>query len=219
MTYQEIEVVRREREREFRDTTAPAIAAELAMIEPAAGWRWVPGTEDNHQRAGLFDNAGASIWFRFDSMKQRVDVHGAYPNMPDGTGWFPRRHEYKAADVSIGCSVCKPVHAIARDIARRFLPEYRKFLGWAAEDIAQQQQWHNSTRATFDAILAAGGDVIKADAHRNGQRVDATGTDTLMASFVGMYGSVRVSGDSVRIEIDVKRDQAIAIVAALKGGR
>jgi hypothetical protein len=93
-----------------------------------------------------------------------------------------------------------PEH-IARDIARRFLPDYKKYLALYRADVADATAFRCKTASLFDELVALGNGWIKADAQNDVRSAERTAS---LYNAPGInYGSLRVSGDHVRIEVSV----------------
>ena len=187
----------------FCTTTAPAIVAALATLEPEAGWSLEAGdvNEMRYQNPAIHNPTGERFWLSVDEYKHRVTVHGTYGAMPDGRLWIPRDRVRDAVDVSPTIGADKVPEQIARDIVRRFLPDYRKYLALYRADVADATAFRCKTASLFDELVALGNGWIRADAQN-----DARGSERTASLYNApgiSYGSLRVSGDHVRIEVSV----------------
>jgi hypothetical protein len=184
----------------FQTTTVPAIVAALAKLEPDAGWTLEP-SEGRHHNPAIRNASGERFWLGVDDYKRRVTVHGTCGPMPDGRTWIPRDRVRDAVDPSPTISADKAPEHIARDIARRFLPDYRKYLALYRSDVADATAFRNQTASLFDELVSLGNGWLKPD-----QRTDDRGTERTARLYntPGIsYGDIRVSGDHVRIQVSV----------------
>jgi hypothetical protein len=187
----------------FCTTTVPAIVAGLATLEPDAGWSLEVAdvNESRYHNPAIGNPKGERFWLGLDEYKHRLTVHSTYGQMPDGRMWIPRDRVRDAVDPSPTIGADKPAEQIARDIARRFLPDYRKYLALYRADVADATAFRCKTASLFDELVALGNGWIKADAQNDVRSAERT------ASFYNApginYGSLRVSGDHVRIEVSV----------------
>jgi len=192
----------------FSTATAPAIAGALATREPEAGWLLeAPDTDaDRYHNPAIGNASGERFWLSVDEPTHRLTVHGTYGTMPDGRMWMPRERVRDAVDPSPTMSADKPADQIARDIARRFLPDYRKHLALFRADVAGATAFRNKTASLFDELVALGNGWIKADALNDARSTERTAS---LYNAPGItYGNLRVSGDHVRIEVSVTADFA-----------
>ena len=121
-------------------TLGSRIAEELRKLNPARPWTVVEPTEDTY--AVYLRNAGqARIYLHFEGYGstegQRLVVSGwqhigknsqyveVYERCPVGSGW------YRQNAPSITVSVKRGPEAIAKDISKRFLPEYLRIFALA----------------------------------------------------------------------------------------
>ena len=184
----------------FQTTAVPAIVAALAKLEPAAEWT-LELSESRHHNPALRNASGERFWLGVDDYKHRVTVHSTYGPMPDGRMWIPRDRVRDAVDPSPTISADKAPDHIARDIFRRFLPDYRKYLALYWADVADATAFRCKTASLFDELVALGNGWIKADAQNDARSAERTAS---LYNAPGInYGSLRVSGDHVRIEVSV----------------
>jgi hypothetical protein len=187
----------------FCTTTVPAIVAALATLEPEAGWSLEAGdvNETRYHNPAIGNPNGERFWLSLDEYKHRVTVHGTYGTMPDGRLWIPRDRVRDAVDPSPTIGADKVPEHIARDITRRFLPDYRKYLALYRADVADATAFRCKTASLVDELVALGNGWIKADAQNDARSAERTAS---LYNAPGInYGSLRVSGDYVRIEVSV----------------
>jgi hypothetical protein len=184
----------------FQTTTVPAIVAALAKLEPDAGWTLEP-TEGRYPNPAIRNASGERFWLGVDDYKHRVTVHSTYGPMPDGRLWIPRDRVRDAVDPSPTISADKAPDQIARDIARRFLPDYRKYLALYRSDVAAAIAFRNETASLFDELISLGNGWIKPDQRTDSRTAECTAR---LYNAPGIsYGDLRVSGSHVRIELSV----------------
>ena len=199
----------------FSTATAPAIVGALARLEPEAGWSLeAPDADaDRYHNPAVSSACGERFWLSVDEYQRRLTVHGTYGTMPDGRMWMPRDRVRDAVDPSPTMSADKPADQIARDIARRFLPDYRQHLAQFRADVADAIAFRNRTASLFDELVALGNGWIKADARHDARSTERTAS---LYNAPGIsYGNLRVSGDSVRIEVSVSPEFAKRFAALL----
>lgn len=209
------------RRKTFDATIAPAVLAALNALEP--GWTAIPRDGDDTYGGRVeFTRAAAGerLSLSYDSYRNRITASGVYGSKPNGGGmWMPRDHTYNTSDVSIGVNPDRAPAVIAKEIARRLLPTYREYLGWYREDCARARTYDATTRATFDQLVAASGGLLRAH-QSNGRRDAGADLSAHLSDVAGVsYGSIRVSGDSVRFELSTNAACALRLAAALNGGQ
>lgn len=140
-------------------TTPDAIAAAL-------GSTFVPRAPDSLDRGTiLIDGAtdidhGPGLWIRCGSWGDavRVVVSGVYPRTIVGesiTPWFVLPLDERETHLQrITMSADKPPERIAREIERRFLPEYRRLYGLVAAYVADRNAGLRSQASARDRLAA-----------------------------------------------------------------
>lgn len=133
-------------------TERAARAARLESVarEIAAAWgnEWtarqylngdgevVPGTMT---LSHVSDSRGVSLHVRLYESPAKIEVDGDYVTGPDALGLSRLMHNKRP---SISVSLDRPGAALAKDIERRFMPEYtRVFTDIVAVVIAHQERW------------------------------------------------------------------------------
>ncbi len=200
--------------RGFQTTTAVAIASALQRIEPDAGWALEPADVDAcYHNPALSNTRGERFSLGLDDYKRRVTVYATYGTMPDGRRWVPRDRVRDAVDPAPTISADKAPDLIAKEIGRRFLPDYRTYLDLYRADVADATAFRAATSALFDDIVALGNGWIKPNT-RNDER-STERTASLYDAPGITYGELRVSGDSVRIELSATPEFAKRFAALL----
>src|SRR5208337_5009244 len=128
-----------------------ALAPALSALNPQRPWTFVEPTEDTY--TVYLRNAGkARIYLQLESSKgydlnDRVLVTGhmhigkngsyveVYDRGADGTGWN------RVSAPRITASLKKNPEAIAKDIAKRFLPEYLRVFAMAEDKLAKEEAY------------------------------------------------------------------------------
>ena len=138
------------------------IATELHNLDPIRNvWTFVEPTEDTY--SVYLRNAGqARIYLQFDGYNEptRLSISGwqnvgknnsyveVYERGADDTGWN------RVTAPSITVALSRGCEAIAKDIAKRFLPEYLRIFALAQEKVAADKLYEE-TIAKNRARLAA----------------------------------------------------------------
>lgn len=209
--------------------TCEQIAIELRRLD-GGPWALAPAKPVNDwgelASPDLIGADGERLDLSIDAYGQRgrIGVSVGWPQLPDGTTWYPSKYRDEASP-SITVSADKLPLVIARDIVRRVLPAYRALLGKARETIAGQRSHIDATADTFDRLIAGSGGHLTADRDSTmANRLQRRGNQDLTATLRDVDGvscySVRVSGDSVTFErLYVNGAIAARILAAIVGGR
>lgn len=136
----------------------------------------------------------------------RISVHGNWPTTADGRTQWPS--QYDGVRPVINVSTSKTSIAIAKEIERRFLPDYTKTWSAMKEHADSHDEHARKTKANADRILADD-PTLHTPERSNGVPTDNSEITIYCGS--NSYGyQMRVSGDSVRFEhfscpIDVAR--------------
>ena len=143
---------------------ARQIAFELNLITPLRPWTFVEPTEDVY--SVHLRNAGkARIYIQFDGFNEpkRLTVSGyqhigknnsyveVYDRGADGTGWT------KASVPSITVAISRGPEAIAKDIAKRFLPEYLRVFALVEEKVAADSAYEAKIAANLQRLADVAG--------------------------------------------------------------
>jgi hypothetical protein len=201
----------------FYATSVPAITVALATLEPDAGWTLEPNADgERYRNPAVCNSRGERFWFGIDDYKRRITVHGTYGTMPDGRVWIPRDHVRDAVDPSPTISADKLPEQIAKDVVRRFLPDYRKHLDAYRTALTDATAFRNKTATLLEEIVALGNGWITADTRNDARSAERTAS---LYNAPGIsYGSLRVSGEHVRIEVSVTPEFAKRFAALFATG-
>jgi hypothetical protein len=204
-----------------------AIAAELRILEPLRPWTAVEPTEDVYS-VYLQNGNGARIYLHFDSSKgydlnDRVLVTGhmhlgkngsyveVYDRGADGTGW----NKVSTPRITIGLS--KNPEAIAKDIAKRFLPEYLRVFALAQAKVQADADYEAKITANLQRLAAV------ANVPRPSKETALYGKVNNQFSFrVGenRYYTVTASAKDCSLKLDtLSFEQAEVIIRYLKSGK
>ena len=141
------------------------VAAELRKLNPHRPWTFVEPTEDVY--SVYLRNAGkARIYIQFDGYNntpqrlvisgyQHIGKNGSYVEVydrgADGTGWT------KASVPSISVALSRGCEAIAKDIAKRFLPEYLRIFALVEEKVATDLAYEQKIAANLQRLADVAG--------------------------------------------------------------
>lgn len=141
-----------EHERRYEKALYYSRRDRLAAIVKALGWQPVIKKTEAEETGGRFyadnvhidaekDGASFSLWIGYpDRTKARI------------SGNFPGRHHYGAARPSINISYEREPAAAARDIARRFLPEFLAAWNEHQQKEAAANDYEARTQATLELV-------------------------------------------------------------------
>jgi len=153
-----------------------AIAAELCTLEPLHPWTAVEPTEDTY--SVYLRNAGqARIYLKFDSSKgydlnDRVLVTGymhigkngqyveVYDRGADDTGWN------KVWAPRITTALSRGPVAIAKDIAKRFLPEYLRVFALVQAKVQANADYDAAITANLQRLAKVAGVTVSTEQQR-----------------------------------------------------
>ncbi len=155
-------------------------------------------------------NGPYKIDLRID--RGKVEVSGYWPQAPNnGPTTSPRDVHETGPEIS--CSLSRGPEAIARDITRRFLPEYVRIFAKCQERIDAHVAYESRKAANW-AKLCLASPVVQTW-RGSMQREDPRGD--LLLGEVG-YGRVQMYGDTtVKFELTgISVDQAIVILKAIE---
>ena len=205
---------------------ARQIATELNKINPLRPWTFAEPTEDVY--SVYLRNAGqARIYLQFDSskgynMNDRVLVTGhmhigkngqyveVYDRRADGMGWNKVSAPRITSALSRGCA------AIAKDISKRFLPEYLRVLALAEAKVQADADYDASITANLQRLAKVAGVNVPTGQQRYGE---------VNKSFhfrVGesRYYTVTASAKDCSLKLDtLSLEQAEFIIRYLKSGK
>lgn len=152
----------------------------------------------------------------YGAQKGRIKVHGNYHMQLNGRLQFIDAREYgqgseRESFPEITCSATKGVDAVAKDIKRRFLPDYMRILKKAIERRNQYQASNDQTLATLRALAK---DVLSPEHQgRLENRIKERPEETKSFYLEGSRGEVSVHGHDVTLKVDVSLEQARQILA------
>jgi hypothetical protein len=197
------------------------IAAELCTLGHA--WEYVPPTEDSYS-VYLRNGDGARIYLQLTSSKgydkddrvlvtgyQHIGKNGQYVEVydrgADGTGWN------RVTVPSITIALSRGPVAIAKDIAKRFLPEYLRVFALAQAKVAADNSYEAKITTNLQRLAAVAGVTLPTE-QRHYNEVNKSFTFHLGNS----YHEVKVSDKDVDLKLqDLSFEQAEHIIKYLKG--
>lgn len=189
---------RQEAERQLQEL-APAVAVLLG---------WELADRDDSHIVEMVAPEGFHVYFN-------AGWTGGYDKISISAGW-PRDDEgrqvmssYDAKTPRINVSVTRAPKEVAREIERRLLPEWIPMWNAARECLQRDRQYEGDTKSNAVRLARIVG-VDKSE-------IDKNGRFSLYRSeiFPENLSDVKVSGDSVTLEIKCDMDDAEAILKAL----
>jgi hypothetical protein len=203
------------------ENTLRRIVVELTGVDKRE-WEVVDKHDDGEPLTNpyLVSVDDERVWVSLDEYKKKLTLHGAYGQTADGRMWIPRDSMCRSgqvADPRPTISLTKTPAQIAKDIARRFLPDFRTIRAIYLAQLAEQQEHRRQSDNTFD-------DLVKASKGALLPRAAQKGDSERVAKFTDVKGihysnDVRVSGDYVRLELSVTPALAKRIIAAIAEAR
>ena len=126
----------------------------------------------------------------------------------DGTGW------HKQDPGSISVTIARGYEVIAKEIKRRFLPEYDRIMTLALAQVQKDKEYKDAKRANLERMANAAGHTLPAKDERYQRRDDA---------FNVSFGHLSVEVKAGQSDIDIKIDnltpaQAENLLQLLKQG-
>ena len=195
--------------------TIPAIAEQLTAQDEAPTVWTVEHAEDTSWNPRLVGSQGERVYLNIDEHDKRLRVHSSYGERADGKGqWIPRDVSRDLIDESISVSAEKTPAQIARDIIRRFLPNYRKCLDAYKTQCAAHHAYVASTQVQARTVELIAGDRLRRDTYQ-GRRTDETEVSYSFDAHGISYGTMRVSSTWTRIELSGDADFARLFAAWL----
>lgn len=138
---------RRQAKNERRTMDFTQLAQEIA---DALGWTVEP-TDEPKPYITLRGRGNEELYLRLDS--GRVRISGEYPRLYDQYRVVQWCLPYGEHGPSITCAMDRGAEAIADDIQRRLLPEYRELLEKVQAAIVTQMMRNEATKAVADCLL------------------------------------------------------------------
>lgn len=194
------------------------ICAHLNKIDPLANYDvWtvdVDITQSLSLRRPRFSNAsGEKFWIAIDSQTQKITIYGTYGQRLDGRTWIPRDESRDEVDPQPTMDGNKTPAVLARDIARRFLPGYRRCLALYRASLKRDTDYLGGTVALFDELMTI------AEGTMRPRQTTSNDTHERTADFHisdKISGTMRVSRTYVRFDhFSVSPDVARELVKVL----
>lgn len=135
----------------------------------------------------------------------RVVVSGYWPRTPQSAFTSPRDVREDTPTITVDSG--KPHEQIAKDIKRRFLPEYQRIFEKIEAKIAQDLLYESTKDANFNSLLAAGPSILKR----------GYGTQKAVLDIGEGWGGVEMeSSSTVKIELrSIPIELALRLIATL----
>jgi len=200
------------------------IATELRKLNPLRPWTFVEPTEDTY--SVYLRNAGqARIYIQFDGYNEptRLTVSGylhigkngqyveVYERGADGRGWN------RASVPIITIALKRGPEAIAKDIAKRFLPEYLRVFALAEAKGAADAEYDGKITANLQRLAKAAGENVGTEDIRGRGEVRKDFTFRVGDS---RYYTVTASAKDCSLKLDaLSIEQAEVIIRYLKSGK
>jgi hypothetical protein len=192
---------------ESEDYTHAGIAASICAALPG-DWSAKPQS-DEHKDCGFYlvRSDALTLWLSPPAYHHK-DAWGIAFSRPswkrEQVGLWIKGE--RVANPSMNCSVKKSPEVMAKDIARRILPECERQFAECNAIIEAWKEQHRKRDAALDQVAAALGIEVRRDKYTNEPKLE------------GHAGNIefRVSYDgSVTLKIDTQADKVAAIAAAL----
>jgi len=202
------------REQLAQDTHAHAQKVAHALGEgwtysnPRDGRSWTKDSELSWY-ATLTRGDGAGLHVSYDSHKLRYHWSAIYPRA-QGQEHGPRRGEERQ---SITIGVDRTPEQAAKDIARRLLPVYLTQLAECLERVAAANAYQETTARNLQALA----DLLGVPLSKGNGLRDTAHTLYIRANDDDAYGDVKVSGDSITVELrNLSLEQAQRVLAVVR---
>lgn len=155
---------------------ARQIATELRKLNPLRPWTFVEPTENTY--SVYLRNAGkARIYLQFDGYNEptRLSISGilnigknnqyveVYERGADGTGW----NRVNAPSITV--AIARGPEAIAKDIAKRFLPEYLRVFQLAVDKVQADTDYDAAITANLQRLASVAGEKLPSEQNYRGE--------------------------------------------------
>ena len=154
------------------------------------------------------------LYFTRDSNMQRLTVEGRYPSTARG-GFISIPHGMERPEITVAIS--RGAAVIAKEIARRLLPEYRKVLARVQETKRRTDTYENSQDGNLKSFAAVFGTAPSADNLKNGSMRIGTPFSDVLIEVEAFDDSVNMKLRSVPIEKALLLAQLLVKQGALSG--
>lgn len=216
LTYDEQLAIELAERTHFATIRAAGICDALNTFTTTPEWRVrsraVAEGERDHFWNGTFVLDGPDgMHITISQTKGRGNARGGYDTLPTGGMWWPGREQLPDADIHFALD--KTDQQVAKDIARRLLPQYQR--NWAAFKKASVDQTahHDAVAALAALIERRSGGVLRRDTHHS-DKGEARFHIERTASGVS-YGTIRTGQDYVRVELSGNAEFALSLATFL----
>lgn len=156
------------------NTSLRPFAQEVATAL-GAGWQLEP-SDDIHRWPALVRADGAKIWFNrkgYGKDANRIYVHGGWPHNPVTnqveTPYFSEYSENGRSAPQISVNADRGAVAVARDIARKFLPVYQPLFDKMTAEVARQIQHQSDQQSLAERVAPLVGGTVTTNNRRENQ--------------------------------------------------
>lgn len=141
----------------------------------------------------------------------RLSISGHFPENTYGLYFEGQRVEPVP---SIGIANTKSAEVIARDIGKRFLPQYRDTFTLYRKALESRNNYEGTKKANYERIQA----LVKSVSGRGSTDYSERNQEVSLYGFGPVnYGDVRMSGsDSVELKINTTVEGVLALLEAIK---
>jgi len=189
-------------------TSFEAIADELGKLVP--GFELAPNRYDNPNFALFVRGDGAALRVYLNTYRGKFEISGQWPKDPEGNLMSAREWRvipYNAVEPGIKCSSTRKPEGIAKDIVRRFLPDYLELYAKVLERQAKREA-HKQNREALTKELCQ---ILRGELHndkKGARRYYKRSGDSV-------YIQVH-SGESVTLELRVGPEEARKVLQVLE---
>lgn len=194
----------------FKTITLPAIAEAL-------GSTVTPGTEaDWCGHIGICGDSGQSLFFSYDSHKDRITVSGDYPKsrLPGETNreFYPRDCLYPTPETpSISVDATRAPDKIVADIRRRLLPTYQDLFAKCAARRDENEAYVRGINGFAATLAGSFGTKAKGEPFKSSPLLQYVELPKGLG-----YSPAEVRRDTVAFKLDVSHEQALKLAQFLK---
>lgn len=150
---------------------------------------------------------GLVVSVRCEKRIGKFSFSGVFPSNVKNEVFFPRTYD-KSAYTTISCDCDRTPAAIAKDVQRRFLPAFVNELAVQNQRVADSNFYHATTEKNTARMHEVSG----------GKRYDRNEI-SLSSERSDIYGRVKVSGDSISIDLNslspAQAEAVLKLVATL----
>lgn len=157
-----------------------------------------------------YGDTEAAFYVGYDAHHHRFEISGVYPqSRVDGSQFYPSQlYSPQVSSPSITVNADKSPEQIAKDIARRFLPDYRAVLARCLEARDNHDSYIRNSNSLAKELADILGEKPSGRSEAERQHIHLS---SLKKNF---YGDFHVSGDSISVDLrSLNPDQARKLAA------